>query len=145
MNGTDISQEYGRSIFNFQNDVLEVSEILYVTASADEELGGRGFERFPAGILIALPDGVDHFANRNPVGEQFVWIQIDLVLLYKTAERCDLSHTLDRFQRISQIPILYGTELSEILVAAFIYESVLVNPSYPGCVGSDYRVHPLRQ
>src|ERR1700730_18474207 len=105
----DISQEYRSSILDFQNDIFEVFKILDVTASADEEFSGRYFECFSTGVLIALPDGIDHLANGYSVGEQLVWIQIDLILLYKSADRCDLGHTFNRFQGITQIPVLDGT------------------------------------
>jgi len=42
-----------------------------------------------ADVGIAHLDRVDDIAQRNVVGHERVWIEIDLVLLYETADRRD--------------------------------------------------------
>src|SRR5215469_5794711 len=120
MSGAYISQVNRRALFDLQNDIFKILNSPDVTSSADDEFGARHLEGFPAGVLIALPNGFDNFANWHPVGEQLIWIQINLIFLYKPADRCDLCHTFDRLQRVAQIPVLYRTKLGQVMFSAII-------------------------
>src|ERR1700730_13335631 len=68
MNGPDISQVNRDAVLNLQNDGLKVFDVLQVPQPPDKEFRSRRFESFSAGVLIALPDGVDDLGNRYLVG-----------------------------------------------------------------------------
>src|SRR5207249_6677716 len=99
------------------------------------------FENFAADIRVAQLNGVDDFAERDVVGNESVWIEIDLVLLHETANRRDFGDTFHRGERVTQIPILNGTHLREIVLPAVIKERVFVNPTDTGRVRANDRVH----
>ena len=98
-----------------------------------------------ADIGVAHFDRVDDLAERDVVGDELVWIEIDLVLLYETADGRDFGDAFHRLQRITQIPILNGTQLRQIMFPALINQRVFVNPADAGRVGPDHRVHAFRQ
>jgi len=58
----------------------------------------KRLQNFSADIAVGHTDFVDDFIERDAVGEQFVGIEIDLVLLDEAADRGDLRDALDRFQ-----------------------------------------------
>src|SRR5439155_21121690 len=90
-------------------------------------------------------DRADDVAERDIVGDESVWIEIDLVLLYEATDRRDFRDAFHRGQRVAQIPILNRAQLCEIVFAGVVNERVLVNPPHTGCVRPDYRLNTLAQ
>src|SRR6266545_2158494 len=140
-----IFQIIRRAVLHFENDVLDVLNFFDVAAAANVILGGCDLEDFAADVGVAHLDCADDVAKRDVVSDQRVWIEIDLVLLDETANRRDFRDAFHRRKRVTQIPILNGTQLSEIVFSGVIDECVFVNPAYACGVGTDRRVHALRQ
>src|SRR5262249_41546953 len=132
------------SILNLQDDILEILKTLDVPTASDKEFGGRYFEGFASDILITHPDRVDHIADRDVIGDELIRIEIHLVLLHEPADRRDFGHTFDRFQCVSDVPVLKGAQRGQIVFAAFVDECVLVDPADSGCIRSDDRIDSLR-
>src|SRR5204863_5035812 len=115
MDVSDILQVNRRAVFDFENDVLDVLNLFDVAASANVVLGRGDFEDLAAHIGVAHLDGVDDLAKRDVVSDQRVWIEIDLVLLDEAANGRDFGDSFYRGERVTQVPILNGTQLSEIV------------------------------
>src|SRR5437899_240403 len=141
----DILQVNRRAVFDFEDYVLDVLDLFDVAAATDVVLGRGDFENFAADIRVTHLNRVDDFAERDVVGNESVWIEIDLVLLHETANRRDFGDTFHRGERVTQIPILNGTQLREIVLPAVINERVFVNPTDTGRVRANDRVHTFRQ
>ena len=106
MHRADVLQINRRAVFDFEDDVLNVLDFLDVAAPADVILCGRDLENFSTDVGVAHFDGVDHLAERNVVGNERVWIEIDLVLFYETTNRRDFGHAFHGRERVTEIPIL---------------------------------------
>ena len=98
----------------------------------------------PTSALLALIF-VDHVGERDAVGEQRVGIEIDLVLFYEAADRRDFRNPFYRRKGVTQIPILNGAQLRQVMFAGIIDQRVLVDPAHACGVGSDHRIHAFRQ
>ncbi len=137
MHGADVLHVNRRAVLHFQDNVFDVLDAFDVAAAADEIFGCRDLESLAADIGVAHFDRVDDVAERDVVGDERVWIEIDLVLLYETADGRDFRNAFHRRERVAQIPILNRTQLGEIMFAAVVNERVFVNPAHTGGVGSD--------
>src|SRR5206468_7515128 len=145
MDVADIFQINRRAVFDFEDNILDVFDLFDVAAAADVILGRGDFENFAADIRVAQLNRVDDLAERNVVGNESVWIEIDLVLLHETANRRDFGDTFHRGERVTQIPILNGTQLREIVLPAVVNQRVFVNPTDTSGVRTNDRVHTFRQ
>src|SRR5947208_7208684 len=88
---SNILQVNRRAVFDFENDVLDVLNLFDVAATADVVLGRGDLENLAAHVGVTHLDRVDHVAERDVVSDESVWIEIDLVLLYESADRRDFS------------------------------------------------------
>ena len=62
-------------------------------------------------------------------------------MLYESADGRDFGNTLYGRERVTQIPILNGAQLGEIMLSRVIDECVFVNPAYSSGVRADCWVH----
>src|SRR5437867_13018650 len=145
MDVANIFQIDGRAVFHFEDDVLDVLNLFDVAAAADIILGCGDLEDFAADVGVARFDGADHLAERDVVGNESVWIEIDLVLLHEAANRRDFGDTFHRGERVTQIPILNGTQLREIVLPAVVNQRVFIDPTDTGRVRADDRIYTLWQ
>src|SRR5439155_551232 len=90
MDVCDIFQINRRAVLDFENNVLDVLDLLDVAAAANVILGRRDFEDLAAYVGIAHLDRADDVAERDVVSNERVWIEVDLILLNEAADRCDL-------------------------------------------------------
>src|SRR5204863_2529315 len=105
MDVANIFQIDGRAVFDFENNVLDVLDLFDVAAATDVVLGRGDFENFAADIRVTHLNRVDDFAERDVVGNESVWIEIDLVLLHEAANRRDFGDTFYRSARVPQLPL----------------------------------------
>src|SRR5574338_170498 len=141
----NVLQVNGRSVLNFQDNVLDVLDFLDVATPADEIFGCGDFENATADVGVAHLDGAHDIAQRNAVGDKRVWIEIHLVLSYEAADRRDFGHAFYRRERVTEVPILNRTQLGEIMFPGVVNERVFVNPPYTRGVGADDRIYALGQ
>src|SRR5438105_128337 len=140
MHGADVPDVNGRAVLHFQHHVLNVGDALDVAAPPDVILGASHFERLPAYVVVAGADTTHDITQRNAMCGQRVWIEIDLIFLYESADWRDFGDTLHCFKRVAQIPILNGAQLREIVFAAVIDERVFKNPADACRVGPEHRI-----
>src|SRR5205823_8178433 len=107
----DVFQINWRAVVDFEDNVFDVLDFFDVAAAADEVLGCRDFEHASADIGVTHFDRVHDVAERNVVGDEGVWIEIDLVLLYETADRRHFRHAFHGRERVAEIPILNRAQL----------------------------------
>src|SRR6266571_4536067 len=145
MHGGDVLQINRRPVLDLEDNVLDVLDFFNVAAPAHVILRGRDLENFSADIGVAHFDGVDHLAERNVVSNERVWIEIDLVLLYESADWRDFRNAFHGRERVTEIPILNRAQLREIVFAAVINQRVLVDPANAGRIGANDRIHAFGQ
>ena len=92
-------------------------------------LRGRNLDRFSAHVAIALADSLHHIIHADAVIDEFVGIDVDLILLHETADTGDFGHAFDGTKRIFQRPILQGPQLSKVVLTGIVNQSVFVNPA----------------
>ena len=145
MNVADVFHINRRAVFDFEHDVFDVGDTFEITAAAHEIFRGRDLESFSAHVAVARFHARHDIAQRNAVGEQRVWIEIDLVFLHETAYRRDFGDAFHRFERVAQVPILNRTQLRQVELVRIVNQRVFVNPADAGRVRPDGRVHAFRQ
>src|SRR5438552_12805121 len=106
MDGGDVLQINRRAVLDFKDNVFDVLDFLDVAATADEILRRGNFKDAATDIGIAHLNGADDVAERDVVGDERVWIEIDLILFYKTANGCDLRHAFHGGERVAKVPVL---------------------------------------
>src|SRR5205807_7417106 len=115
MHSGDVLQINRRAALDFEDNVFDVLDLFDVAAAADEILRRRDLKDAATDIGVAHLDRVDDITERNVVGDQRVWVEIDLILFYETTDRRDFRHAFHGCQRITEVPILNGTQLGEIV------------------------------
>ena len=145
VNGADIFYKNWRAILGFQGDILDVLNTFDVAAPAHVVFGGGDLEDLSAHVAIGHADFVDDFIQGDAVGQQFVWIDVHLVLLYETAHGRDLGNPFDGFKSIAQVPVLQRAQFGKVMFAGFIHESVLENPADAGSIRPDDGIHTVGQ
>src|SRR5438094_7653187 len=135
MHSGDVLQINRRAALDFEDNVFNVLDLFDVAAAADEILRRRDLKDAATDIGVAHLDRTDDVTQRNVVGDQRVWVEIDLILFYKTADGRDFRDTFHRGKRVTEIPILDRAQLGEVMLSAVIDERVFVNPADTGCIG----------
>src|SRR5262249_4933399 len=106
MHRCDILYINRRAVLYPEDNVLDVLNLLYVATAADVMLGCCNLGNFPTHIGIARLNCPNDIAERYVVGNERIWIEIDLILLYEAANRRDLCDAFHRLERITKIPVL---------------------------------------
>src|SRR5207249_11072029 len=145
MHGAHVLHVNRRAFIYFQHNVFDVGDAFDVAAATHEIFRGRDLESLAAYYGVARFDRTDDVAERDVVGDERVWIEIDLVLLYEAADRRDFRDALHRLERVTKVPILDRTQRGQIMLSAIVNQRIFVHPSHARGVGSDRRVHALRQ
>src|ERR1700737_3586830 len=140
MNRADLLQVDGGPILDLENYVVEIFQVLDVSATSNEKFSGRDLERLASDILVTHLNRLNHITNRNVVGRQLVRIEIDLILLDESTYWRDFGNTFHRFERVPDIPVLHGPQLRQVMFTALVDQRVLVHPPYAGRIGSDDRI-----
>src|SRR5438874_12580726 len=101
MNSADVLHINRRTVFDLEHDVLDIGDTFEITAAAHEIFGRRNFESLTAYVAIARFYAGHDFAQWDAVREQRVWIEIDLVFFYETADGRDFGNAFYRFKRVT--------------------------------------------
>src|SRR5262249_27311132 len=83
------------ALLRFEWDVLDVLDVLDIATTAHVILGRSDFEDFPADVAVGHAYFVNDFGYGNAVGEQFIGINVHLVLLHEAANGRDFGDPLD--------------------------------------------------
>src|SRR5262249_32197812 len=76
---------------------------------------------------------------------ELVRVEIDLVLLDKSAEARDFRHPLDAGELVAQVPVLQAAQLCEVIFTALIHQRILKDPADTCRIRATHRRHTLRQ
>ena len=96
-----------------QGHLLDVGRFLEVAAPAHHVFPAGELQDSPANFLIALADLLDDLVNRDLVGQQFVGVDRDLVLLDESPDGCDFRHAGDCAKLVLYLPVLQTPQISQ--------------------------------
>src|SRR5437667_9863372 len=102
MHGGDVFLMNRGAVLNFEDNVFNVLDLFDVAAAADEILRRGDLKDAATDIGVAHLDRADDVTQRNVVGDQRVCAEIDLILLYKTADGRDFRDTLHSGKRVTE-------------------------------------------
>lgn len=122
--------------------VFHIRDGSKVSPTSHHVLPPGKLDEAPLHVVVSPADRFHHFLQRDSVGGQGSGVQIHLVLPDEAADGGDLRHTGNGLQFVSQIPILKGTELGEVMGARGVHEGVLVNPANGRRVLCRFHFHP---
>src|SRR5207253_1584800 len=137
MHGANVLDINWRAFIDFQHNVFDVGDAFDVAAATHEIFRGRDLESFAAYVGVARLNRTDNVAERDVVGDERVWVEIDLILLYEAADRRDFRDAFHRLDRVTQVPILDRTQRGQIMLSAIVNQRIFVHPSHARGVGSD--------
>ena len=141
MNGADVLHIDRRALLRFKRDVLDVLDTLNVAAPPHVKLGGADLEDFSAHVAVGHADFVHDFADGDAVGGELVRIEVHLILLHEAADGRYFRNPFHGFERETQVPVLEGAQLGEVVLPRLVHERVFKDPAHAGRVRADYRVH----
>src|SRR5213078_1730666 len=145
MHGAHVLHVNRCAFIDFQHNVFDIGDAFDVAAATHEIFRGRDLESLAAYVGVARFDRADDVAERDVVGDERVWIEIDLVLLHEATNRGDFRDAFHRLERVTKVPVLNRTQRRQIMFSAIVNQRVFVHPSYARGVGADRWVHALRQ
>ena len=85
-----------------------------------------------------LPRGA-HLRERHAVGAQPVGVDHDLVLPDHAADGGDLGDAGHGLQLVLEEPVLQAAQTGQVMVAAAVYQGVLVDPADTGGIRTQFR------
>ena len=79
------------------------------------------------------------------VGQQGIGVHFHLILLDVAADGSNLGYTLHGLQRITEVPVLNGSELRQIVLARFVYQRIFIHPADARGIRPQRGIHADRQ
>ena len=140
-----LHSDRGAVIADLQNNVLEIPDGTRVTQAADHVLRAAEIYEPATDVVVALPDGLDHLADGQPVSLQTVGIHVDLILLVEAADRRHFRDAGDRPQVIAQVPVLARAQFRQAVLIGLVGEHVLKHPAEPRGVRPELGLDLLRE
>ena len=105
-------------------------DALHIAPPADHVLRAAELDQPPAHVVVAVPNRLDHGGDRDVEGQQLGGIDVDLVLLLKSADRGHLGHAGHRLELVAEIPVLETPQLGQIVLAGLVHQGVLIDPAH---------------
>ena len=103
----DVPDQNGRAVLVHPDGrVLDVLDRLDIAQAAHHKFDLAHFDKSAAHIVVAALQSRAHFRQGNVVGQQFVGIDLDLILLDVAADGSHFGHTGHAHQFIAQKPVL---------------------------------------
>ena len=109
-----------------------------IPTSPHHVLGAGDLQHPATHIVVTVADGVDDFLKRDVVSQKLVGIEFHLILLDEASHTGHFSDTRHRLQPVTQIPVLKGAKLSQVVAPGFVNQCVFKYPSHPGSIGAQY-------
>ena len=119
LNNAYIFNEYGHTVVTAYRNIFNIVNVLYKPESTDDKLHIVAFYYLGAYVNIAFANGFIYHPNGHVVCQQFVGIDIDLVLFDKTTYASYLRDAFDGIELIADIPVLDRSQLSKVVPFAF--------------------------
>src|ERR1700720_4393169 len=110
---------------------------MQITEPANHVFGPAHFQQSSTDLVRTRPDFFNHGGKRDSVGPEFLGIDVDLILANKPSNRRYFSNTGNRFELVTQIPVLKAAQVGQASLPAVIHKSVLIDPSGPSGIRSD--------
>ena len=138
--GDILEQNGGAGAVRADRNILEILDILNISAAPDHVFDPGKFEDPPLDIPVALPDRIHDLGERDVIGKKPIGVDRDLILLDKAADARDLGDALDAFEGELDGVVLDGAELCQVIVARFIDQGVLESPAEARRIGTEHRI-----
>src|ERR1035437_2034815 len=138
LNTGHVANRYRRAVESAERDVLNVLQSANQADAAHHFLGVAYFDDLGADVVVASLHRGNHILERNVVGAQLHGIEIDLVLLYESANGGDFGHSGYGVQLVLDEPVLDGVKRTAVVGAL---DRVPVDLAHSGCVRPHHRRH----
>jgi hypothetical protein len=138
-------------VVHFNNGQLDILQVFDITKSPYDIFHLVDLHRICTDVEVGLSHGFHDFHQAHIVGFHGFWVQIHLVFLDMTANTCHLGYPSGSGKTISNVEILYGTQLVQIpapggvtfLIAAF--ERIEINLPQTCGIRAQLRLYPFGQ
>ena len=102
----DLAHEDRHAVLGADDHLLQVARALDEPEAAHDGPRPARFDDVTADVPVAPQDGVDHGGERDFIGTQAVWIDVDLILAHRSADTRDLGDARHRVELIADEPVL---------------------------------------
>ena len=126
-----------------QGDVADILGPRQIAASAHHEFELGQLHRAPAGVHVALGDGLADIRQRDPLRAHSDRVNCDRVLLNEATDTGHFGHALCTAGPETHYPILQRPQFSKAQVLAG--DRILVDPAHPRCIRTKGWCHPIGQ
>src|SRR5712691_10441632 len=113
LNTGDVSQQHGHAAVVLDDDLFQVGYVLHVAAAANCQLSFAQLDRPTADIAVARAQSSPYLVECYAQRLQPPRIDHDAVLLNEAADACDFRYALGFGDRVSDLPVLGGTQFGK--------------------------------
>ena len=116
-----------RAALGCNDRVLDVLEVLDQTHFPDIDLLQPGFDEAAARIGVVIGELLLHLGDAEPVGDQFVRIEADLIFTRGAAEGVDIHDTRDGFQILFDHPGFERLQIHHVVLGVGAFQRVEID------------------
>ena len=131
----------GVSVLRHHRHVRQIIERLEIAQPANHVSRPAQFQYAATDFIRARLHPINDGGQRYAVREQFVGIDIHLVLPHEPADARHFGHAGNGCQLITQVPVLNASKVGEALPVTVIDQYILIDPTRTGRVRADRRMH----
>ena len=130
LDGCHVAKHHGHIIrVQAQRNPAKILQRLEVTGRPHHVLGFAHVQHRAASFLVGFADGLHHLCLGDAAIGQGQRIELHLVLLDLAADGRDFGHIGQGLEFELEEPVLQGTQLRQVMLAAAVNQCVLVDPA----------------
>ena len=141
----DVLEVNRRALARLHGDEFEVFRAFDKADAAQHKLRAIFLHDFAADVEVRVLHGGHHLHHAHARRAHLRRGKLDLILLHKAADACDLGHSIHARKCVADIPILQRTQPREVV--AFLrwvnVEIVLIHPAEARRIRAKLRLHAL--
>src|ERR1700676_1751311 len=118
---------------------------MQIAEPANHVFRSAHFQQPSANFVRTGSNSFDDRRERNAVCAKFVWVHVDLILANKSANGGYLGYSWNRFELVTQVPILKTAQVGQTALMAVVHERVFIDPTCAGRIRPDDRMNARGQ
>ena len=138
-------QDRGAPLIRADDNVFDIGDVLDVPPAPDHVFPTGKLQDPRPRIPVSLADVIGHGHDGHFVSVEGIGVDVHLVLLDKTADGSHFSHPGNGLEPVTDVPILQGAQLGEVIFSGRVHQGVFKAPAYPGGIRPQGRGNPRRK
>src|SRR5258708_17663141 len=135
-----MTDEHRGAILGCYRNCFQVAQRMQIAESANHVFGPAHFKQASTNFIRTCSNSFDDRRKRDSVCAKFVGVQVDLILAHESADGGYLGHSGNRFELVTQVPILKASQVGQTALMAVVHKRVFIDPSCASRVRPDNRM-----